>query len=307
MINKQVRQIIYAFLIFLLCGIQNITGQTSKIDSLIYGKNLCFNDGDIPLYYSSQCEKRALEKQSFLEKSIETYFKNDSITFNLKLAVIDSAKWSGFWVPYGFFFIQQNWIVVPGDLDYQKCANLYGFYPFSDVLIRNFTKLSKEPKDLIVNTIYNWGLLHEIGHYYTRNIVKAAPPDRWTNESMAQYFTIDFLYQNDKLSYDALGTFASTYVKEVEPSYKNLTDFNTKYANVGLQNYCWYILLFHLMGEDIYSKYGKSFIDKFAEAFPITEKPIKYSQEEIIIKLDKLTGNIASKWISKMDGSKKEQ
>ena len=41
-----------------------IQGQTSRLDSIIFSKNLNFSEGMVPTYYSVGCEDRAKEMQS---------------------------------------------------------------------------------------------------------------------------------------------------------------------------------------------------------------------------------------------------
>jgi hypothetical protein len=155
------------------------------MDSLIYSKNLEVLNGIIPTYYSSQCEKRAKEAQSLLQNLVETYSDNDKNVFKLKLAVLDSSQWNGFYFSYGFFFISRGWIVIPGDLNFQKFANIWGYKNFSNVLEKNLEKLSKDPETQLTNALYKFTIVHELGHYYVGNILNSTHPDSWTSEWMA--------------------------------------------------------------------------------------------------------------------------
>ena len=305
--TKSFLGILTPILIILIFSFQDLKGQANELDSLIYGKNLKYIDGAIPTYYSLPCEKRAIEIQTLLHKVIELYSNNDPNAFKFRLAVIDSLQWIGFNVPYGFSFInsKQGWIVIPGDLNYQKFANLMGFYPFSDVVIKNVSKLSKDPENLLTDVFYKYTSIHELGHYYRRNILKASAPDWWTNEWMASYFATDFLYNNDRKTLEAIDIYMSTYAKEFLPKHRTLADFNSMYADVGLQNYCWYHAAFQPMIEDIYSKYKKDFMVTYAKTFPITNDQPKISQEELLKTLDNITGGKTSKWIKIMEDSSK--
>jgi hypothetical protein len=300
--TKKLLQIFTLFVIILFISFQNLVGQTSKLDSLIYGKNLSFVDGIIPAYYSSSCEKRAIETQTLLQKVVEMYSKNGQNSFKLKLAVIDSSEWTGFYYPYGFFFCDQGWIVIPGDLNYQKFASLFGFYPFSETLIKNLMLESNDPEELITNSLYKLISIHEVGHYYLTDILNASPPDNWSSEWMATYFATDFLYQNDKISLEIYNIYSHTYSKEFEPKYRSLTDFNTIFTGVGLQNYCWYHSMFQSMIMDIYSAFKSDFITTFANEFPETNKSNKSSQELFKI-MDNITGGKTSKWVKILEGT----
>lgn len=128
-------------LVFLIGNTSGVFGQSNPLDSLIYGKNLKVLNGAIPAYYSLQCEKRAKEVQSLLVNVVESYSGIDKSAFKLKLAVLDSSQWTGFSFPYGFFFISRGWIVIPGDLTFQKFGQIWGFEKFSDVLIKNLKRI----------------------------------------------------------------------------------------------------------------------------------------------------------------------
>jgi len=288
--------------IILIFNTSVIKGQTTPLDSVIHSKNLEFLSGTIPLHYSARCENRSKEVHSFVLDVAETYSEKGINPFKLKLAVIDSSQWSGFVFPYGFFFIHQGWIVIPGDVDFQKFSHLWGYHPFRDVLKKNLKALSNDPEELLVDVMYKFTVCHELGHYYTREILNSNPPDHWTSEWMASYFATDFLLRYDKEIIQAYDIFFSTFTNEVKPKFRSLSDFNRKYANVGLQNFVWYHSMFQPMIEDIYSAYQEDFMNLFARAFPHTKEPIKYSREEILEILDHLTDGKTSKWVAVMEG-----
>jgi len=301
--TKVLLRFIPQLLMILICISQNSLGQGTKLDSLICEKNLKVTDGTIQMYCAVQCENRAKEAQSLLQKLVETYSNDGKNAFKLKLAVIDSSQWFGFGVPYGFFFISQGWIVIPGDLDFQRFSNLWGFSQFSDVVKNKLDKLSSNPEELLTNMLYNFVICHELGHYYTRNILNAFTPDRWTSELMASYFATDFLYKYDERIARAYSVFTSTFAEEYVPRYRTLTDFNLKYASVGLENFVWYHCMFQPMIEDIYSQYKYEFLDLFERTFPGTGAPEEYTQEVLLNKMDNITDGKASKWIGIMEGT----
>ncbi|MBS3772005.1 MAG: hypothetical protein KGY69_17260, partial [Bacteroidales bacterium] len=173
---------------------------------------------------------------------------------------------------------------------------------FSEILLQNLQKKTKTPEDLIDDMLYNFIIIHELGHYYTERILGSVPPDSWTSEWMASYFSTDFLYQNDKSALETYEIFTKTYAKEFEPRYRSLSDFNLKYTGVGIKNYFWYHSMFQPMIEDIYSAHQGDFMNSFARTFPHTKEPIEYSREEILETLDHLTEGRTSKWVAVMEG-----
>ena len=292
-------------LIFLCCifSIPELMSQNSKLDSLIYSKNLQLLDGTIPMWYSGQYENRSRASQSLLENIISHYSCDNKKLYQFKLAVIDSAQWSGFSMPYGFFFISKGWIIIPADLNFAKFSKLWGYYPFRDDLKSNLSKFSNDPEMLLTNVLYNFVICHELGHYYTKHILNASTYDRWSNEWIASYFATDCLYTLDKSLIAAFNVFTSTFIKEFTPKHRSITDFNEKYTSVGLQNYVWYHCMFQPMIEDIYSAYKNDFLNLFAAKFPQRKNTKNITHKEYLKILDKLTEGKTTKWIKIMEGS----
>jgi hypothetical protein len=289
---------VYLLLFALLIHLSPVlNGQTTKLDSIISSKQLQLLNGSVPTYYASQCKSRATESQALLQKLVVQYFTNTKNSFNLKLAVIDSTQWSGFNVPYGFFFINQNWIVIPGDLDFQKSCRIMGFTTQKEIIKEKLKVESNNPESLFTDALYSFCVLHELGHSYTRNVLNATAPDKWTNEMIASYFTTDYLFKNDKKLLKAFSIITSTYYEEYNPKYKTITDFDTKYSGVGIANYFWYNCGFQQIIEEIYTKYKDEFLSTFAKTFPRISPAKKYTQEELLKILDSLTDGITTKWV----------
>lgn len=279
-------------------------GQLTKMDSIIYGKNLNIIEGTIPTYFTASCSERAKEMHSLLQNLTEVYSPKGNNLFKLKLAVLDSITWIGLANPYGFFFITQGWIVIPGDLNYQKILRQWGQLKLKDAIKMNLSELSNNPESLFTNAIYENTLVHELGHYYVRNVLKARNTDLWTSELTAIYFAVDHLARNNSEYLKVLDIFFSTCSRESDykPKFRSLSDFNTKYGNVGLANYIWYLSQFHFMAFEMHSKYGNQFLETYSKSFPQTTEPKKLTQEEVENVLDKLTGGITTKWIKVMEG-----
>ena len=288
-------------IILLICNAQDVLGQTTRMDSIIYEKDLTVLDGFIPMHYSSQCEKRAIELYEMLLDVYDTFSDDEKEVMKLKFAVIDSLQWPGIVTSYGLFSARWGWIMAPGDLTFEQGAKIYGYESFNEVLLKELEINSKIPED-IVTGLYKHTIIHEIGHFYVLRILKARPPDRWTSELMASYFATDFLYHNDKNALESFNLLCSTFTKELNPTYRKLSDFNELYSGgVGVQNYAWYQTMFQHMIEDIYPIHKGDFMDLFAKTFPQTSDPIKYSQEEVLKMMDLITEGKASGWIRNME------
>jgi hypothetical protein len=302
--KKQLILIFFAGLTLLTTNPLIIWGQLNALDSLIFAKNLKVLEGTIPTYYSASCSERAKTEHLLLQELAGIYAENGENVFKLKLAVLDSADWTGKALPfpYGFFFNHNGWIVIPGDYDYQKFMRLFGYYPYRDEINKELKKVSGNYESLLTESLYKYVMVHELGHIYTQTILKAYTPDAWTSEIMASYFAIDFLQKTDQKAVKAIDISTSIFSKEYVPKYRSLLDFNTNYANVGLENYCWYHAMFQPMIDEIYAKYKTGFLEIYAKRFPQTPDAKKPTQEELQKILDELTGGITTKWIKIMEG-----
>lgn len=300
--SKTMFKLFMSILIFLSIYSLELFGQSSEMDSIILGKDLAVMEGKIPTYYSSQCEKRAKESQLFLQKMTETYSVEGNNDFNLKLAVLHSSQWNGFSIPYGLFFIYNGWIVIPGDADFQKFSHIWSYYPFIDVMKNNLRKVCENPEEEFVEVLYGFNIAHELGHYYVKNVLKAFSPDKLTDELIASYFALDYLYKTDKNTLKIINSFASTYMDNFEPEYRTVDDFNTKYIGVGVQNYAWYHCVFLLMIEDILSNGNSNFMNLYAQAFHDKDESKNMSKEKILKTLDDISKGKSSEWLKKMEG-----
>ena len=288
----------------LIISTLKVQGQSNRLDSTIYSKNLNVLYGMVPTYYSAGCENRAKEMQSLLSDIIKTYSLNNVDEFKFKLAVLDSSTWIGmpslYRLQYGLFSVRQNWIIVAGDINTQNFYKIYGFGDFKQTINNNLNVASKTLEDAIT-AMYQFRVTHELGHLYVSNVLKTLPPDRWTNELIANYFAFDFLYKKDQESLETLKIVLQAIANGYKPRYRSISVFNRKYSSVGVNNYAWYQCIQLYLAEEIYLKYKTSFMDLFARTFPITNHQKKYSQKEIRRILDGLTEGVYSKWIEKME------
>jgi hypothetical protein len=241
-----------------------------------------------------------------LQELTGIYAEKGENVFKLKLAVLDSADWKGKELPsYGFFFTNNGWIVIPGDYNYQKFMRMFGYYPYRNEINKKLKKVSRNYESLLTESLYKYTIIHELGHIYTQTILKAYAPDSWTSEILASYFAIDFLQKTDLNAVKVIDITTSVYAKKYVPKYRSLLDFNTNYANVGLENYIWYHSMFQPMIDEIYAKYKTGFLQTYARRFPKTPDAKKPAQEELLKILDELTGGITTKWVKIMEGKPK--
>lgn len=296
----------FIFLIFLSLIIFpfKVQGQSNRLDSTIYSKNLNVLYGMVPTYYSAVCENRAKEMQSLLSDLIKIYSLNNMEGFKFKLAVLDSSTWIGmpsqYRLQYGLFSVRQYWIIIAGDINTQNFNKIYGFEDFIQAIIHNLNAASKTLEDAIT-AMYKFRVTHELGHLYISNVLKTLPPDRWTNELMANYFAFDYLYKKDQEALKTLKIVTQALANGYKPRYRSISVFNRKYSRVGAKNYAWYQSIQQYLVEEIYLKYKTNFIDLFARTFPLTNDQKKLSQKEIRRILDDLTEGIYSKWIEKIE------
>ena len=296
--------IILTFSVLLNFCLSDVWGQSNALDSLIFGKNLKVLEGTIPTYYSASCSERAKTGHLLHQKLARIYAENGENVFKIKLAVLDSTDWTvkALQIPYGFFFCDNGWIVIPGDFDYQKFMRMFGYYPYRDEINKELKKVSDNYESLLTESFYKAVMVHELGHIYTQTILKANTPDLWTGEIMASYFAMDFLQKTDQIAWKVAEITNSVYSKEYMPKYRSLHDFYTNYTNVGLENYNWYQTMFQPMIDEIYAKYKTGFMEIYATRFPQTPYANKPSQEEVLKIMDELTGGITTKWVKIMEG-----
>ncbi|MCB9207718.1 MAG: hypothetical protein H6611_10510 [Ignavibacteriales bacterium] len=255
------------------------------------------------MWCNELCENRGKDSQAMLGRLISNYPDSVKSIFQLKLAVLDSSQWTELNIPYGFTFISKGWIVIPGDLNFQRFSRLWGFQEFKNIMRSNFSELSNNPEELLTNSIYSYVICHELGHFYTRKILRAAEYDLWTSEWLASYFATDFLHKFNEELIIAYNVFTDTFSREFIPKYRTLSDFNELYGKVGLKNYIWYHTMFQPMIEDIYASYKTNFMKLFSERFPHDSDVKKMKSEEYLNILDKMTEGKTNKWIKILEGN----
>ncbi len=91
-------------LLFVILIPSTIFAQTSKIDSLISIRNTNIFDGKVPTYYIPGLEVPAKEYQEIVQNAIKFYEDKYSVSFQVRMAVLDSTNWVSEIVPYGFIF-----------------------------------------------------------------------------------------------------------------------------------------------------------------------------------------------------------
>ena len=54
-------------------------------------------------------------------------------------------------------------------------------------------------------------------------------------------------------------------IKEIQPHYTSLKDFEMKYSGVGVENYAWYQVAFLLQVEKLFNNQGKDFLSQLRD------------------------------------------
>jgi hypothetical protein len=116
---------------------------------------------------------------------------------------------------------------------------------------------NNEITDLFVSLIG----FHELGHIYARSY-GATFPNKWTFEFAATYFAYFYLDRNFSKERDIWIEVSNIIIKEIQPRYTSLKDFEVKYSGVGVENYAWYQVAFLLQVEKLFNNQGKDFLNK---------------------------------------------
>lgn len=216
-------------------------------------------DGNIETYFSAGYEVRARGNINLLSKSTEFFKENFGVDQSFSIAVIDSATWEKITsIPYGLPFVSgPPYIVcIPASSENILSKTITTVIDKYD-LNTQYGMTNKEIVDLFVSLIG----FHELGHIYA-NSYGATFPNRWTFEFAETYFAYFYLDQNYTKERDIWIDVSNIIIKEIEPRYTSLKDFEMKYSGVGVENYAWYQVVFLMQVEKLYKKQGRDFLEK---------------------------------------------
>lgn len=216
-------------------------------------------DGNIETYFSAGYEDRATANVKLLSKSIGFFKENFGVDESFSIAVIDSANWGKITsIPYGLPFVSgPPYIVcIPAGSE-NTLSNTIETVIDGYELNAQYGMTNKEIVDLFISLIG----FHELGHIYA-NSYGPTFPNKWTFEFAATYFAYFYLDQNFTKERDIWIDVSNIIIKEIQPRYTSLKDFEIKYSGVGVENYAWYQVVFLLQVEKLYKNQGKAFLEK---------------------------------------------
>lgn len=247
-------------LVFVVCISCDSTAQSTleKVRAL----NLNAVDGHITTYYSAGYEDQAAANLKLLSKSVGFFEEHFEVDQSFSIAVIDSADWQKVTpIPYGLPFVSgPPYIVcIPANSE-NVLSNMVARVIEGYELNQKYGKTNKEITDLFVSLIG----FHELGHIYARSY-GAAFPNKWTFEFAATYFAYFYLDKNFPKERDIWIDVSNTIIKEIQPRYTALKDFEMKYAGVGVANYAWYQVVFLLQVEALFKEQGKDFLTRLQD------------------------------------------
>ena len=289
---------IFVFLFVILIPF-TIFAQTSKIDSLVSIRNPNIFDGKVPTYYIPGLEVPAKEYQEIVQNAIKFYEDKYSVSFKVRMAVLDSTNWLSEFFPYGYIFYSSSWLVMVGDITYSTFPDIYGMRPFADKLEKALEEDGLSGNKL-ANTFYILCSLHELGHYFFTKLSSVRAPDLWVNEIMAWYFALCYLKENEPELSKAYEIFSYINIENYKPRYKTISEFDTIYAGMGVQNNLWFHSNFWFLVNDIYDINGIDFITVYKELFS-QDGSKKYTIEEITDLLDRHCEGIVGKWREELE------
>jgi len=224
--------------------------------------NLNAIDGGIKTYYSNGYKDRANTTLDVLQKSIEFYEDNFEVRQTFALAVIDSGSWKKITqIPYGLPFVSgPPYIVcIPANSNNVLSETILAAMDGYELNTQN--GMTQEE---IVNLFVSLIGFHELGHIYA-NEYGISFPNKWIFEFAATYFAYFYLEQNFPRQSEIWVDVSEILVKELEPSYTSLRDFEEMYVKVGVKNYAWYQALFLVRVMEVYPQHGIGFLKKLKD------------------------------------------
>lgn len=214
-------------------------------------------DSDIVAYYAEGFKERAESNLNLLNKSIGFFEDNFGAKQPFSIAVIDSVNWKKITpIPYGLPFVSGPPYIVclPADskniLSNTILTAINGYELDAQYGMTN---------DEIVNLFVSLIGFHELGHIYA-NAYGISFPNRWTYEFAATYFAYSYVDQGFQKERDIWIDVSDILVKEINPRYTSLNDFEEMYVSVGVENYAWYQVVFLLRVKELYKDQGINFL-----------------------------------------------
>src|SRR6476620_5162287 len=226
--NKSI--VMKRFLLFLFFGFSIMVCKSQNLDSLIKYRNNDSLNGKVLTYYSHGNRQVAQRLQSLVTSASTYYEKQYGKKLQIKLAVLDSLHWLTELLPYGFVFYDQAWMVMNTGMKYESFKSVYGLSEFASKLDSTFQSNKITPQK-VIQDVYAFYCIHEVGHYYFNKISETKAPDKWSNELIATYFYYQYFTNNKPAVLNSMGLFSAIDSKEYQPVHTSILDFNSIYES----------------------------------------------------------------------------
>ena len=219
-------------------------------------------EGSIKTYYSDEYKERAETTLKLLNKSIKFYEDNFDVKQTFTLAILDSVSWEKIThTPYGLPFVSGPPYIVCVPANSNNVLSKTILTAMDGYELNTQNGMTQEE---IVNLFVSLIGFHELGHIYA-NEYGISFPNKWIFEFTATYFAYFYLEQNFPKKSDIWSDVSEILVKELEPSYTSLKDFEEMYVKVGVKNYAWYQALFLVRVMEVYPQQKIGFLKKLKD------------------------------------------
>jgi hypothetical protein len=274
----------------------------SQLDTLIHLRKTDFIDGKVPTHYSPGHKPIATEFQNTITAAINFCEKKYNKVFKVRMVVLDSAQWLNEVVPFGLIFYSKGWIVMNAGMRYQMFADLYGL---DTCYAKKELEKEKLTHENFITSVFKFYSVHELMHYFINELSSAKPPDKWTNEVIPTYLAFDFFMREKPKELKGMEIFSLMSKNYYTPSYSSISDFNEKYAGVGIPNYVWYQSNFYFFAKSLSRCKDNNFFSSFEHTFPKSSTGT-YTNGEIINFLDKGCAGLVTTWVKEMAAKTKK-
>jgi hypothetical protein len=263
---------------------------------------LQFRDGEVPLYFSPCCEKRASEHRAMVEDSLRFHREAIGGDLQLTMAVVNQTDWESVMLQAGLKNGYGEPFVTP--------PPHITFIPADDGGTTTRVALAKRPlmTPAMLRQLGNFGLsfedaakkvvtfvgLHELGHTQAQ---RAGVPfhnvRRWFSEFLATYFAYSYLKKQQPAVAVVVETVASLPPVE-KPVYTTLEEFHRFYGQkMGPVNYRWYMSQLNRRAIEVYAQEGVEFLRKVkAEFGDRLNEPL--TDEQLIERLERISPGFRS-------------
>lgn len=237
----------------------------------------------VQVYYSPGARERAYLLASMADRSysfLKGFFRAKP---DLALLVLNSEDWGKRTsAPYGVLFSEYGAVHLTADAETPAIKSLSPMSDNCPKALKKLLTLAVGQKEATftkaMQILFDHLVVHEFTHGFqekTRVRFGAA----WFSEFFADYTTYAFLKRFEseyKKDLRVVEIVARVMYEGGKPlvKHKSLEDFERLYIRVGFLNYVWYHGKFLLGVQELYDKYGESFIGNLIKEFKVTDKVI---------------------------------